>query len=200
MSYKQKTYFNSIVVFFVVGFICTPAIFAGTLAPAYQASFWNVSSRVYYNNCYNYAMNVATNTFAQPGRAYFGYNPVNANTLTCTEMSAFASLDGTLNNGEDRLKFNSYSESAACTGAYRPAKTALVLAPGYDYHWYRLDRNSDGRWSHKQGQTPAKRTDESGRQIYSPSGANRGVYTQVCGYFCTGSSSVNQGSGQAIIE
>jgi len=36
------------------------------------------------------------------------------------------------------------------TGGY---VVALVVKPGGDYHWYRQD--SDGTWSHKQGQLPA---------------------------------------------
>ncbi len=60
---------------------------------------------------------------------------------------------------------------------------ALVIAPGpsfIDYHWYR--QCSDGNWAHKPGQTPARNTDESNHIITYPSTANRGPYTQFCGY------------------
>ena len=39
------------------------------LAQVYNPQFWNNSSSVRINNCYNYASNSRTNTFAQPGRA-----------------------------------------------------------------------------------------------------------------------------------
>src|SRR5439155_2191799 len=38
-------------------------------APLYEPAWWNVPARQPYNNCYNYATNYRTNTFAQPGRA-----------------------------------------------------------------------------------------------------------------------------------
>jgi len=58
---------------------------------------------------------------------------------------------------------------------------ALVVFPGYDYHWYRLD--SDGMWSHKPGRTPARNTDNSLQPIANPELADRGPYTEFCGYF-----------------
>ena len=39
-------------------------------APAYRPGDWNWEPREQWNNCYNYANNNATNTFAQPGRAH----------------------------------------------------------------------------------------------------------------------------------
>src|SRR5215211_7536385 len=38
-------------------------------APLYEPAWWNVPSRQPFNNCYNYATNYRTDTFAQPGRA-----------------------------------------------------------------------------------------------------------------------------------
>jgi hypothetical protein len=37
---------------------------------------------------------------------------------------------------------------------------ALVIAPGYDFHWYRKGRN--GYWTHKPGRTQATNVDNSG--------------------------------------
>ena len=39
---------------------------------------------------------------------------------------------------------------------------ALVIAPGLDFHWYRL--NSDGYWAHKPGVDPATDLDDDGRR------------------------------------
>lgn len=50
-----------------------------------------------------------------------------------------------------------------------------------DYHWYRQD--ADGYWSHKQGTTAVKRTDDSGMLITDPETCDRGSYTNFVGYF-----------------
>ena len=39
-------------------------------APVYNPGAWNIPAVQPYNNCYNYANDHATNTFAQPGRAH----------------------------------------------------------------------------------------------------------------------------------
>ncbi|MBV9102244.1 MAG: hypothetical protein JO060_01570 [Candidatus Eremiobacteraeota bacterium] len=56
------------------------------------------------------------------------------------------------------------------------------MAPGYDFHWYRRDR--DGTWSHKPGGTEARNVDNSGHIITDPRTADRGPYTQFCGCYC----------------
>jgi len=40
------------------------------------------------------------------------------------------------------------------------AYLALVIAPGWDFHWYR--KGEDGMWTHKPGGTPATNVDNSG--------------------------------------
>ena len=59
----------------------------------YNPSFWNDSRYQGYNNCYNYAMNMRTNTFAQPGRAH-GCNF----SINCGSVSAAARCDGVVNS------------------------------------------------------------------------------------------------------
>ena len=58
----------------------------------------------------------------------------------------------------------------------------MATVPHGDYHWYRQD--ADGMWSHKMGQTPATNRDNSNNLITDPAAANRGAYTNFCGYFC----------------
>ena len=67
---------------------------------------------------------------------------------------------------------------------------ALVIAPGFDYHWYR--QNSDGTWSHKQGHTNVTNVDASGDVIYNPQTCDRNYksahgplynYTIFAGYY-----------------
>ena len=56
------------------------------------------------------------------------------------------------------------------------------MAPGWDYHWFRQD--ADGMWSHKPSHDPATNVDYAGHPIVNPETADRGPYTQFCGYFC----------------
>ena len=132
---------------------------------SFNPTFWNTTTVRPYNNCYNYATNRRTDTFAQPGRA----TCAGTSTMACTNVSAGARSDGALDSG-----------CAASTQAPR-WYMALVVAPGYDYHWYRWQSN--GYWGHKPGSTAAKNTDDSGVVITSPQTANRGPYTSFCGYW-----------------
>ena len=69
---------------------------------------------------------------------------------------------------------------------------ALVIHPGSTYHFYR--RDSNGRWSHKDGLTKAKNYDAKGNLIYSIKKAARhykrsngrgGVnYSRICARYC----------------
>jgi hypothetical protein len=135
----------------------------------FNPDFWNKDPQVQRsNNCYNYATNRKTNTFAQPGQAS-GRWP---NPLFCEGVTAGALSDGA------HHRFNCFPESE------KPRYLiALVIRPGRDYHWYRMHR--EGFWGHKPGQTPAKNTDNSGKVIYNPSACDRGPYTDFCGYFYT---------------
>ncbi len=135
-------------------------------ASAFNPNFWNLSATVRLNNnCYNYANNKRTDTFAQPGRA----TGAQATTMACSNVTTGAVSDG--------LKAQ---PNCATTGVPR-YYVALVVAPGQDYHWYRFQSN--GYWGHKPGGTSAKNTDNSGVVITNPQTANRGIYTNFCGYF-----------------
>lgn len=128
-------------------------------------SFWNGSPYVYYNNCYNFASNYRSNTFAQPGlqTGYsLPYPPTCSNVRTGCISDGWADTCRASNN----------------------LTICLVIWPGTDFHFYRLC--SSGRWCHKPGQTPAKNTDDSGNLITSPATANRGPYTTLCEYFYVG--------------
>ncbi len=136
--------------------------------PKMNLTFWNGNSETRSeNNCYNYATNRVTDTFAQPGEAS---GSIYAN-LTCQEVSTAAALD----LGLEKTAFFLYKEKSDDT------LIALVVAPSYDFHWYR--RDSNGRWSHKPGSSEARNTDESKKPITSPETADRGPYKEFCGYF-----------------
>jgi hypothetical protein len=133
---------------------------------AFNPGFWNDPAYIRRNNCYNYASNRRTNTFAQPGRAT-GHQ---ASVMACREVTAGALSDGL------HHRFNCFPDSE------KPRwLMALVVAPGYDYHWYR--KQKEGFWGHKPGGTPAKNTDNNGAVVMNPETAARLPYTQFCGYF-----------------
>ncbi len=139
---------------------------------AYNPGFWNndpnIRSR---NNCYNYASNKRTDTFAQPGRGSGHMYTA----ITCAAVSKAALSDGL------HQRYVCFPDSE------KPRYlVALVIAPGpgfVDFHWYR--KNKEGFWSHKPGGTAVRNVDNSNRVISDPSTCNRGPYTQFCGYFYT---------------
>jgi len=138
-------------------------------APAYNPALWNHPPVQGSNNCYNYANNQQTNTFAQPGRATG--HPYTS--LSCAGVAPAAQSDGLI----------SCPSFTASLGPGAGWYVALVIWPGADYHWYRQDNS--GCWSHKPGQTQARNTDNSGQQIVDPRTCNRGPYTVFCTFMIT---------------
>lgn len=135
-------------------------------APLYEPQWWNdAGQRQYNNNCYNYATNYRTDTFAQPGKAsgqMYG-------ALSISEVRSAAVRDDLL-----------YTPAVANKCPKEGHLVALVIAPGYDFHWYRRGRY--GRWTHKPGGTKATDRDNSGKLITDPRTADRGPYTQFGGF------------------
>ena len=149
-----------------IGVTCPPC--GGGAAPGYDPGYWNNdATRLRNNNCYNYANNLATNTFAQPGRA----TGAMAATMSCADVRPCAERDGL-------IRVPTYQASQA--GIWY---VALVIWPGQDYHWYRQDNN--GCWSHKPGQTEARNVDNGGNRIADPATCNRGPYSDFCCYMTT---------------
>jgi hypothetical protein len=154
--------------FAVAPFAACPPCHAAD-APAYNPVFWNHPPVQGSNNCYNYANNQATNSFAQPGRAT-GHMYTS---LTCAGVRPAAQSDGLV------PRPNFVGPLGAGQGWY----VALVIWPNRDYHWYRQD--NIGCWSHKPGPAPARNTDDSGHQITDPRTCNRGPYTVFCSFMIT---------------
>jgi hypothetical protein len=139
---------------------------------AFNPGFWNNNATIRSNNnCYNYASNKRTDTFAQPGRGCGHMYTA----ITCPEMTRASVCDGL------HHRYNCFPDSE------RPRYlVALVVAPGpgfIDFHWYRKQR--EGFWGHKPGGTAARNIDNSGRVIADPRTCDRGPYTQFCGFFYT---------------
>lgn len=140
-------------------------------APDPDLAWWNDGGTIQFNNnCYNYASNYRTNTFAQPGKAAGQqYTSLSGCSVAAGQRSA---KDGAI---ADKL-IDLPLANNKCPG--KGHLVALVIAPGFDFHWFRKGPN--GRWSHKPGGTAAKLTDNSGNLITDPRTANRGPYTQFC--------------------
>jgi hypothetical protein len=139
----------------------------------YNPGFWNTPTVQPHNNCYNYARNWRTNTFAQPGRAH----GAQTGNMSCPSVAKAARADGLV----PRCKCLPDSE-------WPRRLMALVIWPGRDYHWYREQRG--GFWGHKPGQTAARNWDSSGALIVDPETCARGNYVDFCEYFYAGKSVV----------
>ena len=157
-------------------FVCPPC--DAVDAPPYQPGNWNIPAVQPHNNCYNYANNRITNTFAQPGHAH-GHQYTQL--MTCTGNGAVepaAVADGL------KAVPNFTAALAHGKGYY----VALVLWPGpfgaSDFHWYRQDNG--GCWSHKPGSWTVRNVDNNGNTITDPHTAARGPYTIFCSYMVTG--------------
>lgn len=154
--------------------------------PSYNPSYWNDGGTVQSdNNCYNYGNNKNTGTYAQPGRAAGAM----AGSMSCQEVRDAAVADG----------LELLPASGVCPDTQD--KVALVVDPGTDYHWYRLDSN--GMWTHKPGWGAATNLDNSGNPISNPETADRcsgwPCYSDFCGYLCSCSSS-SDGQGHENIN
>ncbi len=142
-----------------------------TCGPIYEPDWWNLNPTIKpNNNCYNYACNHRTDTFAQPGKA-------TGNMYTSLSGCAVAA-------GQKSAKQGAVSDALIDTPLANnkcPAQghlVALVIWPGADFHWYRKGVNT--KWSHKPGGTSVTNLDNSGAIITDPRTANRGNYTQFC--------------------
>lgn len=133
--------------------------------PIYEPTWWNDgASKQGFNNCYNYATNYRSDTFAQPG---LGTGQMYSWPIASVNMSAAAVRDALVQTNQSTCPNEGHL-------------VALFIAPGMDFHWYRLGR--DGLWTHKPGPTPVTNKDNNGALISDPRNANRGIYTQFCGF------------------
>jgi hypothetical protein len=136
-----------------------------TCAPLYEPAWWNDGGQIQlHNNCYNYATNYRSDTFAQPGRATGQMYP---DPIDCAGVRPAAVRDGLI-----------ASPRAANRCPKEGHLVALVVDFDNDFHWYRKGRN--GLWTHKPGNTPVTNVDNSGNLISDPRTADRGGYESFC--------------------
>jgi hypothetical protein len=129
--------------------------------------------RQFANNCYNYATNVLTNTFAQPGES----QGKSLWTFTCDTVIKAAELDGLIYLGKT-------IDKKSTKGHY----IASVICR-QDHHWIRM--GDDRKWSHKGGSTKIVNHDANGDIIIDPSVQDFGMWNQFCGYFLVIPSQIN---------
>ncbi len=140
-------------------------------APIYEPTWWNDGGQIQYNNnCYNYATNYRTDTFAQPGKA--SGQQVN-NLSSCDPIApAISAKMGAIS--DSLIDYPNAGNICPSEGHL----VALAIWPNWDYHWYRKGRNN--YWSHKPGGTQVTNLDNSGNSINDPRTADRGGYTEFC--------------------
>jgi hypothetical protein len=157
---------------------------ANCVAPVWEGYKWNGYQNIQLDdNCYNYGNNQPTYTFAQPGKA---------SGATATTMSVPAVRQAALNDGLTWVGWGFPGNTYTCPGA--GTLVFMTVAPGNDYHWYRLDK-ANGKWTHKPGGSPATDVDAGGVAISNPLTANRNYgflnYTDNGGFYCTCGSDAN---------
>jgi hypothetical protein len=147
------------------------------------------------HNCYTYFLNLKSKSAlelckkdfnkhnmcrrAQPG--YLSGHP----TLTKSDYKCPVIMKRTLDDNPNIYKLNSIKDT--CDPRFY--KGALVVAPGRDYHYYRLDDDNNGFWSHKPGYKPSTMRDSDNNLILDPKIAKRDYgdtlnYKDFCGYLC----------------
>eukprot|EP00040_Diaphanoeca_grandis_P014211 m.71954 g.71954 ORF g.71954 m.71954 type:complete len:489 (+) comp24408_c0_seq4:437-1903(+) len=130
------------------------------------------------NNCYNYACDVATNSFAQPGRKS-GYllspavksDPSFENWAQTVQR--FAEYDGLVVIGKEyptKEKLEDETGHVVALVIAAPTTVNGVAWPG-DYHWVRYDKVNKA-WSQKDGGDQMTNFDFAGKPITDPSTAN----------------------------
>ncbi len=145
------------------------------------------------HNCYTYflnlkskkAMELCKDDFkyqnmcrrAQPG--YLSGHPK----LTKKDYKCGVIEERTLDDNPSVYKIDSIDDS--CKPDYY--KGAMVVAPGRDYHYYRL--NDENVWTHKPGYKPSTALDSNNNEIIDPQLAARDYggtlhYKDFCGYYC----------------
>ena len=143
------------------------------------------------HNCYSYLLNLKSPEAerlciieykdlnfcrrSQPGYAA-GYGFLEKENLNCPEVMKRTLADN------PNIKPSSFQHKCDIDSY----KGSLVVDPGQDYHYYRL--NDEGYWTHKAGYKPSSAYDASGKLIFNPEKANRNYgrlnYSDFCGYFC----------------
>lgn len=135
------------------------------------------------NNCYNYACNIATNSFAIPGRMNELELTPKKCRLTAARTIACAEKDGLLLIGQAPMKLAEALADEKYLSARRKSPdghlVALLISKADskirwsgDFHWVRCDHPLGRKWSQKDGPDQVTNFDFAGKPISDPSQAN----------------------------
>jgi hypothetical protein len=125
-----------------------------------------------HNNCYNYAVDVATNTMAQPGRKHGMVNPGDidaAAVVKGAEADGLKQVDAT---NIDDLRNQSYGLGAGHFVALLVTPAVASMKFKGDFHWVRCDDLGGSSWSQKDGPDQVTNFDFGGNPISDPYKAN----------------------------
>ena len=124
------------------------------------------------NNCYDYGTDIATMTFAQPGRG----------SGVCTRTARPC-----VKNTCDAVRRGAESDGLVWAGTELPTSlpeeghyVSLHIWPNANFHWLRMDANM--MWSHKPGGSPVRNVDNNGKKINDPAKADVSPWSTHCGY------------------
>lgn len=134
------------------------------------------------NNCYNYACNIATNTFAQPGRCHGIRFPPKRKTMKASYVIKAAQADGLQLIGHEDMSLEQALASPVylegISNAAGGHMVALLISKAEtdirwsgDYHWVRCDHLSGREWSQKDGPDHVTNFDFHGNRIVDPKSA-----------------------------
>ena len=172
-------------------------------APKYNPKIWNKNKYIRNShNCYSYFLNkINHNEIPKCKKTYKKYKTCNRpqpgyyNGITRKTQKNYSckNMIKRIKQDNPNIKYKGQNNNFKCEK--QEYKGALVVSKNInkncDYHFYREDRN--GKWSHKDGATPATNKDAKGKLIKDPKIASRKYqkcdYTKYCGYFCIPKSS-----------
>jgi len=124
------------------------------------------------NNCYDYGNDIATNTFAQPGR---GTGVCCSTCRPCVENTCEAVKNAAISDGLQWI-----GTELPSTLPEKGHYVSLHIWPDSNFHWLRM--NADGKWSHKPGGSPVRDYDNNHAQISDPHEADVSPWSEHCGY------------------
>lgn len=126
------------------------------------------------NNCYNYSTNIASNSFAQPGRLhglFLDFPPTGEQVVQGAELDGLVQVGGAgTDMGDLEASGGGHFVALLISAAYDPQRTGW----NGDYHWVRCDTPNvvSDQWSQKDGSDQVTNFDFLGDPITNPATAN----------------------------